>query len=167
MCIWFGGVGRYRPSILIVYFVTFPTDRALFAIVSFAEKSDGGIQIRTSAAAASVLTPAQKHNEMQLNNNYEPSAAQPPQPLLGNSKHQPLVASNVKTPCTCGVFLSSQISKGTGSSKQPAGYAALMYEQEEPATCNTLGVKTCTNKCLEIVSVYPRPPRLVNHVRTE
>ena len=108
------------------------------------------------------MTPAQKHNEMlQPVKNYASqaaaAAAQPPQTLLGNgNKQQPSAASNAKTPCTCGVFLSSQISKGAAS-KQPVGYAALMYEQEDPAPCNALGVKTCTNKCLEIVSVCPRP----------
>lgn len=96
-------------------------------IVSFADQSDGSIQ----KAVATALTPTLKHNEM-LN-------------------HAPIPKTIQKIPCTCGVFLSSQFTKGSG--KQPNGYAALMHEHDDPASCNALGVKTCTNRCLEIVSI--------------
>lgn len=91
-------------------------------------------------------TSVQKHNGL-LNNNNNNNAAPS---LLGGQPPQSS-SSGHKTPCVCGVFLSSQIPKGVG--KQPTGYAALLHEQDEPAACNALGVKTCTNKCLEIVSV--------------
>lgn len=116
------------PTYVIILFYS----RNLLLFFSVADYSDGG----TQRAAAAPLNPVQKLNDMI---NHAP----------GPSHTQSL--SSQKTPCTCGVFLSSQISKG--SSKQPIGYAALVHEQDEPAACNALGVKACTNKCLEIVSI--------------
>jgi len=89
--------------------------------------------------------PVQKQNEML---NHVPAVKPAAAPFPGSSSGAQ--SSTAKTPCICGVFLSSQITKG--SKKQPTGYAALLHEQDEPASCNALGVKTCTNKCLEIVS---------------
>ncbi|XP_050548953.1 follicle cell protein 3C-1 [Daktulosphaira vitifoliae] len=82
--------------------------------------------------------------------------------LPQNKPNQTLPTSKVPvvTPCTCGVFLSSQFTKGSG--KQPNGYATLMHEQDEPATCNALGIKTCTNKCLDIIAKYlPNSPAII------
>lgn len=53
-------------------------------------------------------------------------------------------------PCTCGVFLTGQFKKG--SSAPPIGNPALMHEQELQFTCNQVGIKQCTNRCLEMVN---------------
>ncbi|XP_060871921.1 follicle cell protein 3C-1-like isoform X3 [Metopolophium dirhodum] len=106
----------------------------------FADQSDGGDEQK----------PVQKLNEML---NHVPAVK--PLPFA-----QSLSSSTTKTPCICGVFLSSQITKG--SKKQPTGYAALLHEQDEPAPCNALGVKTCTNKCLEIIAKHlPNSPAII------
>ncbi|VVC36444.1 Hypothetical protein CINCED_3A019087 [Cinara cedri] len=63
-------------------------------------------------------------------------------------------APTSKTPCMCGVFLSSQIGKGADKQSQPTGYAALVHEHDDPVPCNKLGAKNnnyCANKCLEII----------------
>lgn len=86
------------------------------------------------------MAPVQKHNGLLSHHAAVPG--------LQSGAESPSTSFNQKTPCTCGVFLSSQIVKG----KQPSGYAALMHEQDESTACNSLGVKACTNKCLEIVS---------------
>lgn len=52
-------------------------------------------------------------------------------------------------PCTCGVFLTGQFKRG--SSEPPKGNPALMHEQELNFSCNSAGVKQCTNRCLEMV----------------
>ncbi|CAH1736571.1 follicle cell protein 3C-1 [Aphis gossypii] len=117
----------------------------------FADQSDVG------SVQRSAISPGQKLNEMI---NHAPPAVKPA-PFLGSSNGaQSLPSSTPKTPCICGVFLSSQITK-TGN-KQPTGYAALLHEQDEPAPCNTLGVKTCTNKCLEIIAKHlPNSPAII------
>ncbi|XP_022160860.1 follicle cell protein 3C-1 [Myzus persicae] len=112
----------------------------------FADQSDG----------RDVQRPVQKQNEML---NHAPAVK--PLPFEGSSSGaQSLPSSTTKTPCICGVFLSSQITKG--SKKQPTGYAALLHEQDEPASCNALGVKTCTNKCLEMIAKHlPNSPAII------
>lgn len=55
-----------------------------------------------------------------------------------------------QTPCTCGVFLNGQFTRG--SPDPPKGNPALMYEQNSLFTCNIPGNKQCTNRCLESVS---------------
>lgn len=55
-----------------------------------------------------------------------------------------------QTYCTCGVFLSGQFKKG--SNDPPTGLPALMHEQESMVSCNPIGAKQCSNKCLETVS---------------
>lgn len=106
-----------------------------FPFVSVADRSDddGGSVLQRAAPH----TPAQKFNE-----------------LLGRSppSQMDVQQRTPKTPCMCGVFLSSQINKGAGKQNQPVGYAALIHEHDDPAPCNALGVKACANKCLEIVS---------------
>lgn len=65
-----------------------------------------------------------------------------------------LVAAATKvnqTYCTCAVFLNGQFTKG--SKKAPSGNPALLHEQENMMSCNTIGTKQCTNKCLETVRV--------------
>ncbi|XP_060849392.1 follicle cell protein 3C-1-like isoform X2 [Rhopalosiphum padi] len=107
----------------------------------FADQSDAG-GVQRSAM------PGQKLNEMM---NHAPAVK--PVPFLGSSSGaQSQPSSTAKTPCICGVFLSSQITKV--GNKQPTGYAALLHEQDESAPCNALGVKTCINKCLEIIAKH-------------
>lgn len=55
-----------------------------------------------------------------------------------------------QTFCTCGVFLSGQFKKG----EAPVGYPALMHEQDTMFPCTPIGSKQCSNKCLEMVSLY-------------
>jgi hypothetical protein len=55
-------------------------------------------------------------------------------------------------PCMCGVFLSGQFVKGRQD--QPKGNAALLHEHTEPLPCNPYGNKQCTNKCLDLVSIF-------------
>ncbi|XP_050302485.1 follicle cell protein 3C-1 [Anthonomus grandis grandis] len=59
------------------------------------------------------------------------------------------------TPCTCGVFLSSQFKKG--SKEQPKGEPVLVQEIETPFMNNAIGNKQCTHKCLEeIIKHLPK-----------
>ncbi|XP_066258752.1 follicle cell protein 3C-1 [Euwallacea similis] len=53
------------------------------------------------------------------------------------------------TPCTCGVFLSSQFKKG--SKAQPKGDPVLTQEIETPFMNNAVGNKQCTHRCLEAI----------------
>lgn len=57
-----------------------------------------------------------------------------------------------QTFCTCGVFLSGQIVKG--SKQPPIGNAVLLHEQDNFVQCTPIGHKQCTNKCLESVSAW-------------
>lgn len=59
-----------------------------------------------------------------------------------------------QVPCTCGVFLTGQFKRG--SSEPPKGNPALMHEQELQFSCNSAGIKQCTNRCLEMVSAQSR-----------
>lgn len=54
-----------------------------------------------------------------------------------------------QVPCTCGVFLTGQFKKR--STEQPKGNPVLMHEQELLFSCNSAGIKQCTNRCLEMV----------------
>lgn len=68
--------------------------------------------------------------------------------------------ANELVPCTCGVFLSNQFVKG--SPEQPKGLAALLQEQDSHYPCNAIGVKQCTNKCLDsIVKHLPNSPSII------
>ncbi|KAF7287558.1 follicle cell protein 3C [Rhynchophorus ferrugineus] len=53
------------------------------------------------------------------------------------------------TPCTCGVFLSSQFKKGSKS--QPKGEPVLTQEIDTPFMNNAVGNKQCTHRCLEVI----------------
>ncbi|ENN77164.1 hypothetical protein YQE_06303, partial [Dendroctonus ponderosae] len=53
------------------------------------------------------------------------------------------------TPCTCGVFLSSQFKKG--SKDQPKGDSVLTQEIDMPFPNNAIGNKQCTHRCLEMI----------------
>lgn len=57
-----------------------------------------------------------------------------------------------QVPCTCGVFLTGQFKRG--SSEPPKGNPALMHEQELNFSCNSAGIKQCTNRCLEMVKKF-------------
>ncbi|XP_025419992.1 follicle cell protein 3C-1 [Sipha flava] len=144
-------------SVSMFYMVGQKAFAMFFSIITFGSISlcvsdyfDGGVL----KAAAVALNPVQKLNDMI---NHVPGVQTlPGSPGSGHTQSM----SNQKTPCTCGVFLSSQITKG--SSKQPTGYAALVNEQDEPAACNALGVKACTNKCLEIIAKHlPNSPAII------
>jgi hypothetical protein len=56
------------------------------------------------------------------------------------------------TPCTCAVFMTGQFTKG--SSQQPKGVPAIVQELETMYPCSPKGTKTCTNKCLQLVSGF-------------
>uniref|UniRef100_A0A6B2E9J8 Putative conserved secreted protein n=1 Tax=Phlebotomus kandelakii TaxID=1109342 RepID=A0A6B2E9J8_9DIPT len=49
--------------------------------------------------------------------------------------------------CSCAVFLSGQFTKG--SKEPPLGDPALIHEHDETFPCTGLGLKQCTNWCLE------------------
>lgn len=55
-------------------------------------------------------------------------------------------------PCTCGIFLASQIKRGTN--EQPEGAPVITNELDRTFACNTVGQKQCQTKCLETVSIY-------------
>ena len=52
--------------------------------------------------------------------------------------------------CVCGVFLSGQFKRGS----PPNGPPVLLHEYDENFMCSPLGNKQCTNKCLEVVSIF-------------
>jgi hypothetical protein len=68
-------------------------------------------------------------------------------------------------PCMCGVFLSGQFVKGRQD--QPKGNAALLHEHTEPLPCNPYGNKQCTNKCLDLVSIFLSLSLTHTHARTQ
>ncbi|XP_037938278.1 follicle cell protein 3C-1 [Teleopsis dalmanni] len=55
--------------------------------------------------------------------------------------------NNRIVPCTCGIFLSSQIKQG--SSEKPTGKPAISNELDRNYPCNAIGQKQCQTKCLE------------------
>uniref|UniRef100_A0A336MK61 CSON001023 protein n=1 Tax=Culicoides sonorensis TaxID=179676 RepID=A0A336MK61_CULSO len=64
------------------------------------------------------------------------------------------------TPCTCGIFLTSQFKKG--STEQPTGNPVLMSEINQVFPCNLAGQKMCQNKCLDsIVKHLPNSPMIL------
>uniref|UniRef100_A0A034WRT4 Follicle cell protein 3C-1 n=1 Tax=Bactrocera dorsalis TaxID=27457 RepID=A0A034WRT4_BACDO len=52
-------------------------------------------------------------------------------------------------PCTCGVFLASQIKRGTN--EQPEGAPVITNELDRTFACNAVGQKQCQTKCLETI----------------
>lgn len=54
-------------------------------------------------------------------------------------------------PCTCGIFLTSQIKRG--SNEQPEGAPVITNELDRTFACNAVGQKQCQTKCLETVSI--------------
>lgn len=54
-----------------------------------------------------------------------------------------------KIPCTCGIFLSSQFSKG--SAVPPRGEAVISNSIDRTFACNNVGQKQCQTKCLQQV----------------
>lgn len=59
-------------------------------------------------------------------------------------------SNDIPVPCTCGIFLSGQFEKG--SKEQPKGLPALTQEVGGTFPKTPLGIKQCTNKCLDAVS---------------
>ncbi|XP_045470432.1 follicle cell protein 3C-1 isoform X2 [Harmonia axyridis] len=63
-------------------------------------------------------------------------------------------------PCTCGVFLSGQLKKGT--KQDPKGVPVLTEEMDRAFENNPVGVRKCTNKCLEtIVAHLPKSASII------
>lgn len=60
------------------------------------------------------------------------------------------IDTGLETPCTCGIFLSGQFK--WNSKDQPTGNAALQQELDRSFTKGPIGIRQCTNKCLETVS---------------
>lgn len=58
-------------------------------------------------------------------------------------------SNEIPTPCTCGIFLSGQFEKG--SKEQPKGIPVLTQEIGGNFPNNPIGIKQCTNKCLDSV----------------
>ncbi|XP_018798557.1 PREDICTED: uncharacterized protein LOC108974909 [Bactrocera latifrons] len=56
---------------------------------------------------------------------------------------------NRAVPCTCGVFLASQIKRGTN--EQPEGAPVISNELDRTFACNAVGQKQCQTKCLETI----------------
>ncbi|XP_036318240.1 follicle cell protein 3C-1 [Rhagoletis pomonella] len=52
-------------------------------------------------------------------------------------------------PCTCGVFLTSQIKRS--SKEQPEGAPVITNELDRTFPCNAVGQKQCQTKCLESI----------------
>ncbi|XP_075235785.1 uncharacterized protein LOC142332953 [Lycorma delicatula] len=116
------------------------------------------VQINTqynSTNMASYQTPGipPVQYETQYQNFMLPPGGYPPNTNNGQYQNPDLYNNLLKqeslTPCICGVFLSGQISSGSGS--QPAGNPVLTHEQEEAYSCNSSGNKQCTNKCLDVL----------------
>ncbi|XP_054088134.1 uncharacterized protein LOC105212010 [Zeugodacus cucurbitae] len=58
-------------------------------------------------------------------------------------------ARNPTIPCTCGIFLASQIKRG--SNEQPEGAPVITNELDRTFACNAVGQKQCQTKCLETI----------------
>ncbi|KAK9731862.1 hypothetical protein QE152_g13307 [Popillia japonica] len=58
-------------------------------------------------------------------------------------------SNDIPVPCTCGIFLSGQFEKG--SKEQPKGLPALTQEVGGTFPKTPLGIKQCTNKCLDAI----------------
>lgn len=69
-----------------------------------------------------------------------------------DNKIEELSETNGPNPCTCGIFLSGQIVKG--SKQPPKGEPVLLQEMENHFMNNAVGNRQCINKCLELVSRY-------------
>ncbi|XP_013109789.2 follicle cell protein 3C-1 isoform X1 [Stomoxys calcitrans] len=63
-------------------------------------------------------------------------------------------------PCTCGIFLSSQFTKG--STEPPRGECVISNALERTFPCNGVGQKQCQTKCLEqIVQHLPNSANIL------
>lgn len=71
----------------------------------------------------------------------------PPTPATTTTVDPTVAADNQPVPCTCGVFLSSQIRNGLP--EKPL----IHNEMDRMYPCNAIGRKQCQTKCLEAVSV--------------
>ncbi|XP_055843336.1 follicle cell protein 3C-1 [Episyrphus balteatus] len=70
-------------------------------------------------------------------------------PSKANAVPTEVKNTNTTTPCTCGVFLTSQFTKG--SDEQPKGDAAMIQDINKVFPCNMIGQKQCQTKCLESI----------------
>lgn len=70
----------------------------------------------------------------------------PSPPTPGAAVAPPPIPDNQPVPCTCGVFLSSQIPNGLPTAP------LINQELDRMFPCNAIGRKQCQTKCLEAVS---------------
>lgn len=75
--------------------------------------------------------------------NKESNAVAIPEPVDEDSRLE------VSLGCNCGIFMSGQIPRGIKA--QPKGNPVLLQEQDGIFSCTPLGIKQCTNKCLDTV----------------
>ncbi|XP_075158516.1 follicle cell protein 3C [Haematobia irritans] len=81
--------------------------------------------------------------------------------------HKPFATNSTRhrdtnsTPCTCGIFLSSQLTKGS-SDQPPRGEAVISNSLEKKFPCNGVGQKQCQTKCLqELVQHIPNSANIL------
>ncbi|XP_022200265.2 follicle cell protein 3C-1 [Nilaparvata lugens] len=72
--------------------------------------------------------------------------------LATSSPNDILKTSSSPIPCTCGVFMSGQFTRGSHS--QPKGNPVLMHEYEDVFPCTAVGNKQCINKCLDVLAKH-------------
>ncbi|RZF38900.1 hypothetical protein LSTR_LSTR014705 [Laodelphax striatellus] len=81
------------------------------------------------------------------------STLKTPDPAASNPKPtNDIQKTSTPVPCTCGVFLSGQFTRGSHS--QPKGNPVLMHEYEDVFPCSAVGNKQCINKCLDVLAKH-------------
>lgn len=71
---------------------------------------------------------------------------------LNSTVYTTTTERNIPISCKCGVFLASQIKRG--SNKPPNGHPVIVIDLPNKLPCNTVGQKQCQTKCLQYVSRY-------------
>ncbi|XP_039498201.1 follicle cell protein 3C-1 [Drosophila santomea] len=109
--------------------------------IGLSEGSTRSIQVEPSTSSPLSTTPA--------SSSLASSIPSPPTPGV-------LVQDNQPVPCTCGVFLSSQIPNGLPTKP------LIHQELDHMFPCNAIGRKQCQTKCLEtIVQHLPNSANIV------
>ncbi|KAH8409107.1 hypothetical protein KR009_007573, partial [Drosophila setifemur] len=121
----------------------------------------GSVQIREGGSSGSgeVAAPPPTAGEVSTDSATDPIISTTPSSGLVNtlpSPPIPVVQDNYPVPCTCGVFLSSQIPNGLPT-------APLIHQElDRMFPCNAIGQKQCQTKCLEaIVQHLPNSANIV------
>lgn len=70
-------------------------------------------------------------------------------PQIHNTTAAVNTVDNTPIPCTCGIFLASQIKN---RNSPPEGTPVIVNELDRSYTCSIIGQKQCQTKCLETVS---------------